>query len=1285
MYRRIPILAIALAAAALHGNESLAQTVVGEDFTQTKTMNSWYFLNGACLTASTALTTSPGSPPGCTAIQSLSSGGLASSSFYYNERLVGGYNGVSTVSGGKPVQTLPDPAPTTSGGITTGYGALRFTNGSTSVGGSEVGGYAQNGAVISATPFPSGQGVEVKFKTVTYRGNSGGAGLDGADGISFFLMDGSITPNIGAWGGSLGYSCSNSNPPYSGLTGAYLGLGIDEYGNFLNAGDNTATGWGYQPGRIGLRGAGNISWAFLNLTYPADYPTSLISTCSSGTYSTNGLCNTCGGGTTFDGTSNTCNSCSVGTYNSTTNLCTNICTAGNYSASSGLCIDICPSPYTWNQTKGMCYDKNVSPTTVAATTAPPTTAGPTTATPTYSVPIAASAVQNTCRTGYLWNYSNPSSPVETSTPILDYTAIPNGYVVLPSSVKIANESAMSRPNATPIFYDLKITQNGLLSLSYSQNNGSTYISVLTNQSIVNGTMPSSFRFGFAGSTGGSTNIHEILCFQAAPATQSASSSGVNEKQSAKIEPNGTQAYFAFYNPQYSTGDLTANALAVDPNTGNVSIAPIANWDASCVLTGVASGQTCAKTGATGPASAQSPSARTILSWNGSQGIPFEWTNLSGTQQSTLDLNDPTTTSCYPTCRLSYLRGDRSQEVNTSGVGLFRARQSVLGDIVDSSPTWVGPPSLPYTAAWLDRLYPTAPAQENSGTVSYVGFVANEQTRVNVVFAGANDGMLHGFRAGAYDSTGNYNMSSVNDGYELLAYVPGSLLQSAASPSSPGGCLTDAATGSVVQNIHGVTPAIGSNAACINSDLDYSNPQYGHDFYVDATPASGDLFYNGTWHTWLAGGLGAGGAAIYALDITDSSTFSESNAAGIVIGEWNSANLTCQGAGGAYNCGVDLGNTYGTPVIRRLHDGNWAVIFGNGFGSSSGDAGIFVMTISKTGAQTLYYLSTGVAAAAKAKGTTVADGIAYVTAADLDGDHITDYVYAGDLLGNIWRFDLTSQSETAWASGASPLFTSPGGQPITTAVVVASGSTSGTMAGTIPQLMIAFGTGQKVPPTNDTPVTYTSATQAMYGIWDWNLSAWNSVSSAQYASLTPSQTGLGSSNNYAISTANLARQVLTASTSSSNVGGYDVNVPVTVCWQTPTGCNGGTGQFGWYMNLPGTQEQIIYNPELVSTAFLVNSIVPAANVPGSCNIATDTGVTYAVSILSGGALPNFFQQYRDANAVGVQTNATGSSSIVTTGAGSTWLVYQTVLNQPQATQINPPVNFRGNRLTWVELR
>ena len=102
----------------------------------------------------------------------------------------------------------------------------------------------------------------------------------------------------------------------------------------------------------------------------------------------------------------------------------------------------------------------------------------------------------------------------------------------------------------------------------------------------------------------------------------------------------------------------------------------------------------------------------------------------------------------------------------------------------------------------------------------------------MVYAGANDGLLHAFRSGSFDANGNFvsGGSTPNDGYEVLAYMPGALLQSAGAGT--GGCANLNATGSVVQNIHGMTPAIGANATCVQAALDYSNIQYGHNFFVD---------------------------------------------------------------------------------------------------------------------------------------------------------------------------------------------------------------------------------------------------------------------------------------------------------------------------------------------------------------------------------------------------------------------------------------------------------------------
>jgi type IV pilus assembly protein PilY1 len=1433
------LLALALAAASV----APAQTIVSEDFTRGTTSNSWYYFNGACLTAGTAAGIEPsgstqGQIPGCL---------TASAQAYYNstgspatphtEVQVGGYNGAAGNA-----QTLPDPLIPASVGP--GEGALRFTNGYDETHADPYQGYGQNGQILSNWTFPSGQGLEITFMTVSYRGDSGGYYNttanpgDGADGISFFLTDASQTFYPGAWGGSLGYSCSNSNPPYNGMTGAYLAVGLDEYGNFLNGstampasawlngvlnpnpntigGDNTYYGYGERPDRIGIRGEGSVNWYTLNGAYgnnPSSsskpyYPSSLTTSCqiSGGTYNaSNGSCNGCTTGT-YNSTTNQCASCSNGTYNSGTNSCSTdtTCSTGTYDSSTGLCESCstgtydattnkcltCASNYTLNTpTDTECTRSghaNETPTQSSPTGTAPPTDTLTTTTPSTGYVDSVYAVKNTCATGTLYNYSTPtaptsagattitntvntgstsSSPVAGILPILDYAPIPQAYVELPetgsNAVHIAIEYAAggySRQLAKPIYYQLKLTQNGLLSLWYSLGGANgVFLPVIKSQSITgtnssgtpsNGALPANFRFGFGGSDGGASNIHEILCFQAANLVQSASSAGANEKQSAKIE-TGVQAYFGYYNPNDSTGKLTAYALGTS-STGAITIAPQATWDASCVLTGSTACSTMSSTGTGGPAvTVEPPTSRVILTQNGTEGLAggleFEWSALTATQQASLEYGDAATNvPTYGEDRLSFLRGVRTSEIPSTGPNLsvtpaefLRKRDSVLGDIQDSSPTWVGPPGAPYSATWTDRLYSSDTMPENTGTETYAEFASavsstnpgGEATRLNVVYVGSNDGMMHGFRTGAFNADGSYNTSAPNDGYEVLAYMPNKVvndIHEAMDPPDPT-----------------ATPPVTTST--YDATLDFTNPSYGHNFFVDSTPDADDLFYGGTWHTWLVSGQGAGGNSIFALDITDPTgaatgtvPFAEGNASSLVIGEWTGStptytgtgaagtptngNISCTGNGtmGGANCSRSLGNTYGTPQVRRMHNGQWAVIFGNGFGSYNGDAGIFIMLVNatnpKTTAPTFYYLSTsngspcmstsvsGSGAVTNSVSTvsgtaTGANGIGYTASVDLDGDHVIDYIYAGDLQGNLWRFDVTSSSPSNWAVTCGALFKTQTGQPITTQVVAASG-----LAGTTQQrLMIIFGTGQKNPATNTTAVSYAMAQQDLYGVWDWNLGYWNSVSSSQYASLSSSGvsgplTANASGPTCGATGGNLACQAISVMGGTGvDAGDRDIDTAATICWAGTTTCGSSAAanqQFGWFLAVPGTNpatgtvssyEQFIYNPEIIGPAVVINSVLPAANVPTSCTIVADQGWTYAVQALTGGALTNAFPQYYDTNAAGVETNATGGSFPIQNSTGQTYLVYQTVTNTPTDTQFNPGANTTAKRLTWVQRR
>jgi len=348
----------------------------------------------------------------------------------------------------------------------------------------------------------------------------------------------------------------------------------------------------------------------------------------------------------------------------------------------------------------------------------------------------------------------------------------------------------------------------------------------------------------------------------------------------------------------------------------------------------------------------------------------------------------------------------------------------------------------------------------------------------------------------------------------------------------------------------------------------------------------------------------------------------------------------------------------------------------------------------SGAQTFYYLSTSTGSAANP------NGIAYAASADLDGDHITDYVYAGDLRGNIWRFDLTSNSPANWAVTPGPLFTAPGGQPITTSLAIAGGSPT---PGAAPLVMVLFGTGQRTPISTGNPATYAGGTQSLYGVWDWNMNSWNAQSSARYASLTStSAVGLASPN-YTVGQSNLTQQIVTVNATTQD---REMATTATICWAGSSTCtNGGNNKYGWFINLPGVQEQVVYSPELVAQALTVNSVVPAPNNPVSCQQTSDTGFTYVVSALTGGAFNTVFlpqseaanpavnnnPAYTDSMAVGILTNATGTSFVTSNSAATQFLVYETNSTNGGNTigsgtlGLNLPPNNTGRPLSWIQRR
>ena len=239
------------------------------------------------------------------------------------------------------------------------------------------------------------------------------------------------------------------------------------------------------------------------------------------------------------------------------------------------------------------------------------------------------------------------------------------------------------------------------------------------------------------------------------------------------------------------------------------------------------------------------------------------------------------------------------------------------------------------------------------------------------------------------------------GQELFAYVPNALYAGANGVSTETGLVT------------------------------LSQPTYVHRFFVDATPSVTDVDFGNVagvnneravaatpnWRSVLIGGLGKGGKSYYAIDVTDADSLSnETNLKNAVLWEFTNENM---------------GFTYDAPLVVKTTKYGWVAIFTSGYGNNDGRGYIFIVNV-KTG-KLIEQITTGTGAPSNEA------GLAHVSAFTADArSFLIDAVYGGDLLGNVWRFDLTGTPNTypapvKIASLSSPVTNLP--QPITTAPVI----------------------------------------------------------------------------------------------------------------------------------------------------------------------------------------------------------------------------------------------------------
>ncbi|MDP2904122.1 MAG: PilC/PilY family type IV pilus protein [Methylovulum sp.] len=454
--------------------------------------------------------------------------------------------------------------------------------------------------------------------------------------------------------------------------------------------------------------------------------------------------------------------------------------------------------------------------------------------------------------------------------------------------------------------------------------------------------------------------------------------------------------------------------------------------------------------------------------NSPKGVLFECANLTDSQKARL--SGSATLNCSNTAsedwRLNYLRGDFTHEARdalrkstdpnpdprpTTG-GIFRNRTHydkstgfamqpadpwLLGDIVNSDPVYVGSENYGY-----NKLPDTAPEK-----TTYTDFVKKNDSKINpttarrkMVYIGSNDGLFHGFDA---------NLTTADAGKEMLAYIPDAVYSQMKAFSAEG---------------------------------------YVHQYSVDGSPRVADAYFGGEWHTVLASTTGAGGKAVFALDITNPDTFDGNDVLWEISDTTSPDDPDCTQANS--DCKTDtsalrgfqhnMGYALPQPSVVRLNDGSWAAVVANGYGSANNLAVLYLVDI-----QTGHII--------KAFDTAAGDmadhpnGLSTPIAVDYDGNRTTDAIYAGDLLGNLWKFDVSSTSVDAWgiAYGGSPLFVACSDptscnttrQPITAKPQVGKVGVNQDKHG----IMVYFGTGKYF---EESDVNVANAqTQTLYGIWD----------------------------------------------------------------------------------------------------------------------------------------------------------------------------------------------------------
>ena len=591
-----------------------------------------------------------------------------------------------------------------------------------------------------------------------------------------------------------------------------------------------------------------------------------------------------------------------------------------------------------------------------------------------------------------------------------------------------------------------------------------------------------------------------------------------------------------------------------------------------------------------------------------------------------------------------------------------ARGSIVGDMINSSPTYVADPPRP----WSNITYGNA-------NNLYTDFEDNNANRPGVLYIGSNSGMVHAITTTPVSidlPASGYGYPDTNLNYpagaELFAYIPSFI-------------------GKNVLND-------GGNASDANTMLHtLANPDYEHRYFVDAKPTASDVFMDfdyvtgnpvdPEWRTVLVGGAGAGGMGFYALDITcpvryggacsnNTDVFGPND----VLWEFDTTH------------DADIGLTLSQPVIAKVNfnrtiavgsedpngngNGRWAAIVNNGYNSANGNAAIFILFLdgglngSWVEGQDYIKLyatddNTNPFNADNDDTDGSPNGLSSPQVVDTNDDGVIDRIYAGDLKGNMWVWDVRSNQTQANLEADSPvplwtvnkLFAA--GDSITTAPQLARDSQQSVASTCQANIMVMFGTGKylEISDIEDPSV------QSVYGVHD--------------ACFYTDPNGLTAN----LTQANLTERTLTATT-------IDGNQVRTI--SGPSLALNGSTNFGWFVNLPESGERYVFDGFVVNDIFVFNTLTPDTTACSGGSTGWQMGLDWTTGLNADRAIFDTTadgEVNSDDNATWVGFKCEGACAGSPTPAGDNLISGG---ENPTSKKFNVGETVEGRRLSWEEV-